>query len=48
MSQQGKDGEQMTKEDKNIIEQISRILVRENYITFEEQFRILELLKEEK
>ena len=47
MPQQGKE-EKMTKEDKKILEQISCILARENYISSEEQIRILELLKKEK
>lgn len=48
MPLQEKDGGKMTKEDKKLIEQISCILVRENYITSEEQIRILELLRKEK
>ncbi|MCM1251691.1 MAG: hypothetical protein NC321_02635 [Clostridium sp.] len=38
----------MSQENKNLIEVISRILVRENQITQEEQLRIIELLKKEK
>lgn len=48
MSQQGNDEVKMTKEEKKILEQISHILARENYITSEEQIRILELLRKEK
>ena len=47
MPQQGKEKE-MTKEEKKILEQISYILARENYITSEERIRILELLRKEK
>ena len=47
MPQQGKE-EEMTKEEKKVLEQISCILARENYITSEEQIRILELLRKEK
>lgn len=38
----------MTKEIKNIITEISLILVRENQITYSEQIRMLELLRSEK
>lgn len=48
MLQQRKDEEKMTKEDKKILEQISCILARENYISSEEHIRILELLRKEK
>ena len=48
MLPQGKEEEKMTKEEQKILEQISCILARENYITSEEQIRILELLRKEK
>ena len=48
MPQQGKEEEKMTKDEKKILEKISCILARENYITSEERIRILELLKKEK
>lgn len=38
----------MTKEAKDIITEISLILVRENQITSNEQIRMLELLRSEK
>ena len=38
----------MTKETKDIITEISLILVRENPITYSEQIRMLELLRSEK
>ncbi len=38
----------MTKEIKDIITEISLILVRENQITSNEQIRMLELLRSEK
>lgn len=38
----------MTKETKDIITEISLILVRENQITSSEQIRMLELLRSEK
>jgi len=38
----------MTKEAKDIITEISLILVRENHITSSEQIRMLELLRSEK
>jgi hypothetical protein len=38
----------MTKEAKDIITEISLILVRENQITSSEQIRMLELLRSEK
>lgn len=41
-------GKNMTKEIKNIITEISLILVRENQITSSEQIRMLELLRSEK
>lgn len=41
------EGEKITKEEKQVIEQISHILVSEKYITAKEQFRILELLRGE-
>ncbi len=37
----------MTEEDKKIIEQIARILVREKLITLEEQHRMMEILRKE-
>lgn len=41
-------GKNMTKEAKDIITEISLILVRENQITSSEQIRMLELLRSEK
>lgn len=38
----------MSKEDLNLIEQISRILVRENQISSEEQIRVLDLIQKER
>ncbi len=38
----------MSKEDLNLIEQISRILVRENQISSEEQLRVLDLIQKER
>ena len=38
----------MSKEDLNLIEQISRILVRENQISSEEQLRELDLIQKER
>ena len=38
----------MSKEDLNLIEQISRILVRENQISSEEQLRVLDLIRKER
>lgn len=37
----------MSEEDKKLMEQISRILMNEKEITYEEQIRIFELLGEE-
>ena len=46
MPLQGKEKEDMTTKDENrILEQISRILVREKQITPEEQLRMLELIR---
>jgi hypothetical protein len=46
MPLQGKEEEDMTTKDENrILEQISRILVREKQITPEEQLRMLELIR---
>ena len=46
MPLQGKEKEDMTtKDEKRILEQISRILVREKQITPEEQLRMLELIR---
>ncbi len=38
----------MSKEELNLIEQISRILVRENQISSEEQLRVLDLIRKER
>ena len=38
----------MSKEDLNLIEQISRILVRENQISSAEQLRVLDLIQKER
>jgi hypothetical protein len=38
----------MSKEDLNLIEQISLILVRENQISSEEQLRVLDLIQKER
>ena len=46
MPLQGKEKEDLTTKDENrILEQISRILVREKQITPEEQLRMLELIR---
>ena len=46
MPLQGKEEEDMTTKDENrILEQISRILVREKQITPEEQLRMLKLIR---
>lgn len=46
MPLQGKDKKDMTtKDEKRILEQISRILVREKQITPEEQLRMLDLIR---
>ena len=46
MPLQGKEKEDMTtKDEKRILEQISRILVREKQITPEEQLRMLKLIR---
>lgn len=38
----------MSKEDLNLIEQISLILVRESQISSEEQLRVLDLIQKER